>query len=630
MEILRNDNLHQVINKAPNVLAKIRILGTTDIHANLLPYDYFSGASDQPYGLARLATMIRQARSEVQNVLLFDNGDALQGTPLGDITAQGGSGWNEAHPVISAMNMLEYDAATIGNHEFNFGLDWLTNALSQANYPVTCANIETTTGEDFLPPFLLVDREITDNDGQLHTLRIGIIGLVPPQISTWDRFHLEGKLESHDMVLTARRLVPALRHSGADLIVLLAHTGIDDSPEHPFMENAAMPLAAIEGVDAIVTGHSHELFPDKTASTSRGIDSSKGTLNGTPAVMAGFRGSHLGVIDLEITRCDGTWQVTAHKSEARPVKSSQGTGLASADVLMSKSLKDAHAATVKLTSAPIGHSKTPLHTYLAMIECNAALQMVTQAQKVELSRLVQGTRHAGLPVLSASAPFKTGGRGGPEHYTDIPPGSMTIRNAANLYPFPNTLCGLRLTGAELKDWLERAAICFNQITPGEDDQLLCNPAAPGHNFDMIDGLTYQINLSRPAKYLPNGEILNALNSRVEMLRYEGEPVKNDAEFLLATNSYRAYGGGPYRTMPESAFVHIGDTQIRDVLVRNLSSSNLNTGSVDPSWCFTPLPNTSVIFETGPGIRNYAQELVRIRAEDCGDTDAGFARLRLSL
>ncbi|MGR3697934.1 MAG: metallophosphoesterase, partial [Roseovarius sp.] len=214
---------------------------TTDVHGHLLPFDYYTNQSNRPWGLARLATLIRHARSEVgaANCLLLDNGDFLQGTPLTDLTAQPDQGWSGPHPVISAMNEIGYDAGTLGNHEFNYGLDWLTETLAQARFPLTCCNVlirrGTTPTEDetLLPPYLLLTRQMQDGAGRSHDLRIGLLGLVPPQILTWDHAHLSGRVDVRDMVESARAWVPALRALGADLILLMAHTGIDPGPDRP-------------------------------------------------------------------------------------------------------------------------------------------------------------------------------------------------------------------------------------------------------------------------------------------------------------------------------------------------------------------------------------------------------------
>ncbi len=642
-EIPPSSTPNRTVMRAPKV--KLRLLETTDVHANILPFDYYSNHSDTRFGLARTATLIRKARSEVENCLLFDNGDFLQGTPLSDLTAQSGSGWNGPHPAITAMNLLGYDAATLGNHEFNFGLSWLSRALSDADFPVASANAIIRMGETpdrdetFVPPTFILERSVLAEDGSTHNLRIGIIGLLPPQITTWDQCHLKGQLRSRCMVEAAMAHVPILRAKGADIVVALAHTGIDPDWHHPKMENGALPLASVPGIDAILAGHTHQVFPSPGDSPDHapdhadghGIDNHLGTLNGIPTIMAGFRGSHLGVLDLELERIKGTWQVVGHHSEARPVVSPDLVpDLARADTGITQAMTPAHAMTLKLADRPIGRTETPLHSYLALVRNDPATQLVTHAQHAELSRHLEGTPHAGLPILSASAPFKTGNRAGPGYYTDIPAGALHLRNAADLYAFPNTLCGLHLTGAELHDWLERAMICFNQITPGGQDQPLCNAQVPGHDFDVICGLTYEIDLAQPARYDLSGQMINPDSFRIRNLRHRGRAVSAADEFILATNSYRAYGGGPFVRWPDEKFVFTGHLPIYDIVARYIQNSGETRHIARPVWRFTAMPGTSVIYQTGPGIRAYPDEIAALGAVDLGDCDSGFARLRLAL
>ncbi|MEB8387991.1 bifunctional 2',3'-cyclic-nucleotide 2'-phosphodiesterase/3'-nucleotidase [Rhodobacteraceae bacterium KMM 6894] len=623
------------------VTAQLRLLCTTDLHAHLLPYDYFSDQQDCPHGLARVATLIRAARSEMHNTVLLDNGDALQGTPLGDITPQDGSDWGGGHPVIHAMNQLGYDAATLGNHEFNFGLDWLCRALAGAQFPFTCANV-TMGGcapkggqSPFLSPYLLLRRRIMDDAGNMQPLTLGVIGLVPAQIATWDRMHLHGRLRAHDMIETARTVVPQVRAAGADLIVLLAHTGIDTRPARAMMENAALPLAALPGVDAIMAGHSHDIFPRPVANLDQQsgqscIDHTRGLLNGTPALMAGARGSHLGVMDLTLRRTGGVWQVIRHRTRVRPTAPPAATPIPG-DPQFSADLTPAHTATLRLTRKPIGHGTARLHSYLALAGPNASVAVINALQRRCLAQVVAGTPDADLPLLSAACAFKTGGIGGPLNYTDVPAGPLSLRHAADLYSFPNKLCGLHVTGADLRDWLERAAICFAQITPGAQDAPLLNPSIPGHDFDVIDGLSYAIDLSQPARYDHAGTLINARSRRITDLRHNGRPLADEARFLLASNSYRASGGGPFMAMPDSAFIYTSPRLIRDLLVADLTDTPLSLPTdFLHTWRFAPLPGTTVTLDTGPAVLDDPQALTALNATPIGRTKQGFMRVRIPL
>ena len=606
------------------------------MHSNLLPFDYYADSCETSFGLARTATLIHQARAEAQNTLLLDNGDFLQGTPLSDLTAQPGSGWSGLHPAIAAMNYLRYDAAGIGNHEFNFGLDWLCAVLEEANFPVTCANAVIKEGADhtddttLFPPFLILDRAVTDSEGHLHDLRIGVIGLVPPQVVTWDHFHLKDRLSARDILETAQAWLPRLRAAGADIVVALAHCGIDDQDYYPMKENVALALGELPGLDAILAGHTHEVFPGNFAPEVEGADSTAGTLNGTPAVMAGFRGSHLGVLDLYLQQDATGWQVAAHQSKARKVVAAPEGPPAPPDETLKQLLMPAHRHTLEMIRKPLGRSTVPLHSYLALVRNDPATQLVTRAQRLALGRMVEGTPDADLPLLSASAPFKTGGRGGPKYFSEVPPGDFRLRNAADLYAFPNTLCGLRLTGAELRNWLERAASCFKQVAPGNPDQPLIDPQMPGHNFDVMDGVRYVIDLSQPARFDSHGRQVTPAAQRIVNLTYKGVPVRDDHLFLVATNSFRAHGGGPYPQMAESRFAISSRVPVRSIVEQFVRETGDLPATAAPVWSFAAQPGTSVTFDTGPGIRRYPQEIAALGATDLGDTSTGFVRLRMPL
>ena len=166
---------------------RLRLLGLTDLHANLYPYDYYRDRPDNSVGLARTASLIAEARKESPNCLLFDNGDILQGTPLGDFAADAIAKDPKAvHPVIAAMNTLAFAAATIGNHEFNYGLGVLERAYAEARFPVVCCNVRRSDGSPWFPPSVVIERKFVDEAGAPHGLKVGVIGVAPPQIAQWD------------------------------------------------------------------------------------------------------------------------------------------------------------------------------------------------------------------------------------------------------------------------------------------------------------------------------------------------------------------------------------------------------------------------------------------------------------
>ncbi|HLM41052.1 MAG TPA: bifunctional 2',3'-cyclic-nucleotide 2'-phosphodiesterase/3'-nucleotidase, partial [Microvirga sp.] len=306
---------------AAGPVVKLRILETTDLHVNVFPYDYYRDAPDETVGLARTASLVKAARGEARNSLLFDNGDLIQGSPLGDFVAyRQGMKPGDVHPMVAAMNELNYDGGTLGNHEFNYGLEFLQNAMGAAKFPLVCANVVKANGETLMKPWVVLDREFTDEAGAKQKLKVGVIGFVPPQIVQWDKAHLDGRATTTDIVDAAGKHVPDLKKAGADIVVALCHSGIAGGERKGGEENAALHLAKVDGIDVILTGHQHFVFPGgKEFANIPGVDVQKGALHGKPAVMAGFWGSHLGLVDLELTKEGDAWEVANFRTEARPI-----------------------------------------------------------------------------------------------------------------------------------------------------------------------------------------------------------------------------------------------------------------------------------------------------------------------
>ena len=259
-----------------------------------------------------------------------------------------------------------------------------------------------------------------------------------------------------------------------------------------------------------------------------------------------------------------------------------------------------------------------------------SVQIVSQAQTWYIAEMMKGTEYEGLPILSAAAPFKAGGRGGPDYYTDVPAGDVAIKNVADLYLYPNTVRAVKVTGAQVKSWLERSAGMFNQVAPGTTDQTLLNPEFPSYNFDVIDGVTYQIDLSQPSKFDPKGEPLNPDASRIVNLAYNGQPVTDDMEFIIATNNYRASGGGSFPGAMGDTVIFEGPDTNRDVIVRFIVEQGTIQPSADANWTFAPLPDTEVLFETGPRAADYIDDLKSVDITPAGDGADGFALFRLKL
>ncbi|MCT4557854.1 MAG: bifunctional 2',3'-cyclic-nucleotide 2'-phosphodiesterase/3'-nucleotidase [Pelagimonas sp.] len=632
--------LHPYSAHAATNQAHLRIMETTDIHVHVFPYDYYADKPRDTVGLSRTASIIGDIRAEATNSLLVDNGDFLQGNPMGDYIAyERGMKDGDTHPVINAFNTLGYDAATLGNHEFNYGLSFLEKSLAGAEFPVVLANIAREQGANarqdktLVKPYVILDRVIEMGDGTKHPIKIGVIGFTPPQVMNWDRKHLEGNVQARDIVETAKAFVPEMKEQGCDLIVALSHSGIGSADHEEGMENAAIPLAGVDGIDALVTGHSHLVFPSETYADRPGVDLAKGTLMGKPATMGGFWGSHLGLIDLLLERDGNAWRVVTSTSEARPISKRNEdrsiTALVADDQKVLDAVVQEHDETLTYVRTAVGKTAAPLHSYFALVADDPSVQIVSIAQKWYVAEMLKGTEHAGLPVLSAAAPFKAGGRGGPEYYTDVAVGDVAIKNVADLYLYPNTVRAVRVNGAQVRGWLERSAGMFNQIEAGSQDAILLNPAFPSYNFDVMDGVTYQIDLSQPARFGPKGEELNPGAARIVDLAYNGQPVTDDMEFIIATNNYRASGGGNFPGTKDTIVFEAPDTN-RDVIVRYIVEQGTIDPKADANWSFAPLEGTTVLFETGPKARDYMGDVKGVTLEDAGEGADGFAAFRIKL
>ncbi|QDC09757.1 bifunctional 2',3'-cyclic-nucleotide 2'-phosphodiesterase/3'-nucleotidase [Oceanicola sp. D3] len=628
--------LHPFSLRAAAGQAHLRLMETTDLHVHVYPYDYYADREVDTVGLSRTASIVNEIRAEATNSLLLDNGDFLQGNPMGDYIAyERGMKEGDSHPVITAMNTVGIEASTLGNHEFNYGLEFLTKALAGSGFPVVCANItKPGSSETLLEPYVILEREITDGAGEAHPIKIGIIGFVPPQVMNWDRKHLEGNVEAKDIVATARALVPEMKEKGADIVIALSHSGIGAADEADMMENASVPLAAVEGIDAILTGHSHLVFPSSTYADFAAVDAEAGTIHGKPAAMAGFWGSHLGLIDLMLEKDGSSWRVTGHSSEARPISKREEdrsiTALVEDDPAVLEAVKADHEATLAYVRRAVGTTAVPLHSYFALVADDPSVQIVSNAQTWYIEQMMQGTEWEGLPILSAAAPFKAGGRGGPEYYTDVAPGAVAIKNVADLYLYPNTVRAVLIDGAMVKDWLERSAGMFNQIEPGAQDATLLNPDFPSYNFDIMDGVTYQIDLSEPSKYGPKGELENPDANRIRNLQFNGQPIDPAQKFVVATNNYRASGGGSFPGADGSTVIFEGPDTNRDVIVRYIVDKGEIAPAADANWTFAPLENTTVLFETGPKAADYAASVEGVTIEPAGDGADGFAAFRITL
>jgi 2',3'-cyclic-nucleotide 2'-phosphodiesterase/3'-nucleotidase len=613
---------------------KLRILETTDVHMSLMAWDYYQDKAVEDYGLERTATLIKAARAEARNTLLFENGDLLQGNPLGDFIAkvkplQAG----QVHPAYKVMNALGYDAGNIGNHEFNYGLAFLQQSLAGAAFPYVNANIVIDDGRGkpdeakaAFTPYVILTRSFTDETGAKQTLKIGVLGFAPPQVMQWDRSNLLGKVAALDIPATARRLIPRIKAEGADIVVVIAHSGFERGETVFFAENTVARLAEIPGVDAILFGHSHGEFPGRYFNSHPKVDLARGTINGVPATMPGFWGSHLGVIDLVLDKAGSTWRVSDSRAELRPVYDRAARKpIAAPDPAVAALIKVEHEGALASVRAEVARSAVPIQSYFAQVADDPSVQIVADAQLAYGRKALAGTPWAALPLLSAASPFKTGGRGGANNYTDIPAGPIAVRNVADLYVYPNTIKIVKLTGAQVREWLEFSAGAFNTIAPqGAPEQNLLNPGFPSYNFDTLDGVSYRYDLTQPARYNRDGQLVAPAAHRVLDLRHQNQPIDERAEFAIVTNNYRASGGGNFPALNGSQIILDAPDENRAAVLQYLQATQPVNPSADGNWSIAPVPGVKLRFVSGSGgIAHLARHPQIALVQDNGDGTALF-------
>lgn len=577
---------------------------------HLLSHDYFTDRAGAPFGLARVASRIARHRAAAANCLLFDNGDLLQGNLLGDHLA----GKPGPHPAILWLSKLGCDAATLGNHDFSHGLRALEAALAGARYPIVLANAATPGRKPPFRPWVMLERSLTCADGSLRAARIGIIGFLPPQTPQWEPA-LAGRLICTDMLEAAACHLPRMRAAGCAVIVALCHGGIQPGQHRKGAENAAAALARLD-IDAVVAGHTHLVFPGPGLPETPDIDPARGLVAGKPAVMPGFWGSHLGVIGLSLTHDGARWHITGATARAEPCAADPPADPPPA-------LLAAHRAARRHFARKVGHSAVPLASHFAQLGHDAGLSLIAQASRWHLRRALKGNR---LPILVAVAPFRSGGRGGPGQYTDVPAGRLSLRALTDLYLFPNHLAALRVTGADLRDWLERASGQFATLAPGGAGDLL-DPRFPGYNFDVIAGLEWRFDLARAPLYHPDGRRLGEGPGRVTDLRFRGRPLDDEQPFILATNSYRLGAHGLFAPIAGRATPVLTEgPRLRDVLALYLRRRRRVAPRAALGWGFAPLPGASAIFRTAPD----ALPPPALHLTPEGQDAAGFALWRLHL
>ncbi len=509
----------------------IEILGTTDVHGHLLPYQYATDAP-APNSLAQVATLVDSIRRAAPNVLLVDSGDLLQGTPLNEHQARVAR--DTPHPVIAAMNRLAYDASALGNHEYNYGLEYLSASLAEARFPFVAANIYLADTDSLAyPPFTLVERG---------GVRVGIMGFTTPGVMIWDRDHVRGRLRFEDIVESARRWLPRLREAGAEVIVVIAHAGLGPGSSYGEGDEAGVPeenplarlAVEVPGIDVIFAGHTAEPIGGER-------------IGGTLVLHAGRHADHLAVASLRVRRTPGGVEVA---SEGR-VLPTRGVAPDSALVEL---VRGAHERTIAWLQEPIGYAPERWSAAGARVQDSPIADLVTRVQ-AELTGA----------DLSAAAVFRTD--------VGFGPGPITRRDILGLYTYPNTLRAVRIDGEALRAYLERSALYYRTY-PAES---LVNDSVPGYNFDIVDGVDYVLDISREP------------GRRVVSLSYRGAPVTAADTFTLALNNYRQSGGGGFAMVSRAPLVYADETDIATRIVAYVAARDtLRISDVfRPNWRLDP-------------------------------------------
>jgi 2',3'-cyclic-nucleotide 2'-phosphodiesterase/3'-nucleotidase len=522
----------------------LTVLGTSDTHGNVYNWDYYldkeyDDSAHNDVGVAKVATLVNQLRRTAKGAtLLLDAGDTIQGTPLATyyakqepITTTG-----EKHPMARAMNVLDYDAVTLGNHEFNYGLPLLNLWIRQLGFPALAANaVSAKDGRPAFTPYIIKKVSLGKH---APTLRVGILGLTNPGVAIWDRGNVEGKLEFKDMVATAAKWVPEMRRRGADLVLISAHGGDSGTssygPELPNENPAALIAQQVPGIDAILFGHAHLEIPQRfVANTKTGAQ----VLMSEPSKW----GQRLTKMDFELVREHGRWQITSKAA------ATLNTNTVTEDPKVLAAVRAQHTKTVAYVNQVVATSTEELSAATSRYEDTPILDYINKVQTDTVTAALAGTEYASLPVLSIAAPFS--------RTAVFPQGDVKIKDVAGLYIYDNTLEAVEISGAEVKAYLEYSAKFFVTLAPDAPVNVdtISDPSIPDYNYDVISGVDYDIDISKP------------IGSRITRLQIAGVDVAADARFVIAINNYRRSGGGNFPGVVKEQ-VYNAQQEIRQLLI----------------------------------------------------------------
>jgi 2',3'-cyclic-nucleotide 2'-phosphodiesterase len=585
---------------------RLTIMATSDMHQYLMPYDYMADEANETVGFSKVFTKIQEIRETNNNTLLLSNGDFIQGSLLGlheyqiDPIQEG-----ETQTIIKAYNEAGYEAAAVGNHELqDYPMNFFEKAVAGANFPFLAANIFMADNEDehYVDPYVVLDKQINGEN-----IKIGVVGFIPPQTMRWGKDNLEGNVVIKDIMPVAREIIPEVA-SKSDIVVVLSHSGLTNDSEDSYnaQENASYYLAQLDGVDAMIMGHHHGKFPGGYEDIEN-VDSENGTIFGVPAVMPGSWGSALGVIDLDLEKTNGSWVVTGSNVRLEGIDENTESS-----PVIEEIAKQRHEATIEYVRTPIGETDIDITSYLSRVMDSTVTQIVNDAQLWWAEKQFSSGEFSGIPILSASAPFQAG-REDAEYFTEVWKGDITIGNVTDIYIYDNEISVMHLNGAQVIEWLERSAENYNRIDPNSsEEQELLNPEFSAYNYDVIEGIEYQVDVTQP------------VGDRIVNATYNGEPLSEDMEFLVVTNNYRAGGGGDFPPCVEedTVFAPSGVTN-RQVIIDYIQQMGTISPKPTYNWNIKPFnPAGTVTFRSHPEAMNYIQNnnvegIERLRTDENG-------------
>jgi 2',3'-cyclic-nucleotide 2'-phosphodiesterase (5'-nucleotidase family) len=489
------------------------VAATTDVHGRLRGYDYYQNVAEPGRGLTRIATIVDSLRAaHPGRVILVDAGDLLQGNPLAYVAARSPVG--PTHPVIDAMNAVRYDAMAIGNHEFNYGLPVLERALAGAQFAVLAANAYTPAGRPAYRRWVMLDRA---------GVRVAVVGATTPGSMIWDRDHLRGRLVIRDIVPEVRSAVAEARDAGADVVVAVLHSGLDEPASYDTAstglpgENVSARVAReVPGIDVIVYGHSHREMADTVIA---------GVLLMQPRNWA----TNAAVAELRLESDAGGWRISSKRGQLiRAARHVEHPAVLAAT-------EAAHRAAIAYAAETLGTTSVTWAADSARVTDTPIIDFI-----LEVQRRSAGTDLASTAAFNLRASLDTG--------------AITVAEVAALYPYDNTLRAIRINGRQLREYIERSAYYFGRTGAGA---AVVDSTIPGYNYDMLAGVDYVIDLRQPA------------GSRVSGLSVRGRAVTDVDTFTLALNNYRQAGGGGFSMLASAPVVYESRDDIRELLIEEV-------------------------------------------------------------